>query len=318
MHHSATISVSSCLTLSELPANGPLLPLTKSWAQMIPVEAGPVPRLTFKIDVEKAASLRLELRSSDRPGNFTPDVTLGSQTVDLTPGDNQALVADFDVSVPEAQYLFYCLMQNPKIKIHCSEQRLTGVLSVTNGQNPAVSNYGKQEVTQDLGVESFEFWYPERRPAGQNLAFQVEPPLGLFAPENLLNGWGRPTTRPNSWVADFNDPKPTLTLEWDQPQSIAQICLAFDTDFDHPMESVQFGHPEGPMPFCVKHYRIIDAEGTLLAEEHNNHQSRNWITFGTPVTSKSLVLEILESYGDVPAALFEVSCYAERQDILLN
>ncbi|MCP4405941.1 MAG: FAD-binding dehydrogenase, partial [bacterium] len=314
--HSAVTSASSRLRLSELPADGPLLPLTKSWAQMLPVGIGPVPKLTFTINVEKATTLQLELRSSDRPSNFTPDVTLGNKAIELAPGENQALVADFDISVAEPRYLFFCLMQNPGVVVHCSEQRVTGVLSVSNGQNPAVSNYGKQEVEQDLGVESFEFWCPERRPAGQNLAFTVEPALDLFGPDNLFNGRGRPTFGPNAWVADVNDTRPILYLEWKKPQTISQMCLTFDTDFDHPMESVQYGHPEGPMPFCVKQYRITNAEGTILAEERNNHQSRNWITFEAPVTTTNLAVEILESHGDVPAALFEVACYAERKDLI--
>jgi len=33
---------------------------------------------------------------------------------------------------------------------------------------------------------------------------------------------------------------------------INRIILNFDTDFDHPMESVQMGHPENRVPFCVK------------------------------------------------------------------
>ena len=314
--HTAQLNVSSHLRLSELPADGPLLPLTKSWAQMLPVSKGPVPKVTFTVNVAKATILQVELRSSERSTNYTPDVILGSNAIELAPGENQTIVMDFDLSVDEPRYLFYCLMQDPDISVHSSEQRLTGILSVSNGQNPAVSNYGKQEVTQDLGIGSFEFWCPERRPAGQNLSCTVEPAIDLFGPENLLNGWGRPTFGPNAWVVDVDDPRPTLTLKWDAPQSIAQICLAFDTDFDHAMESVQYGHPEGPMPFCVKHYRIRDAEGTILAEERDNHQSRNWITFETPVTSKSLVIEILESHGSVPAALFEVACYAERQDLI--
>jgi hypothetical protein len=82
------------------------------------------------------------------------------------------------------------------------------------------------------------------------------------------------------------------------------------------MESVQYGHPEAAMPFCVKHYRVKDAAGNIVAECRDNHQSRNWITFDAPMSTERLTIEVLESHGRVPAALFEVACYAEPQDII--
>ena len=236
----------------------------------------------------------------------------------MEPGTDQKILADFDVVIDEPRYVFFCLKQNPVVSVRCSEQRLTGILAVSNGQNPAVSNYGKQAPEQDIGVESFEFWCPERRPVGQNLALTIEPPLDLFTPQNVINGWARPTSAPNAWVAAFDDPLPTISLEWDQPQTIAQLCLVFDTDFDHPMESVQYGHPETAMPFCVKHYRIKDATGNIVAESKDNHQSRNWITFDAPMNTKRLTIEVLDSHAMVPAALFELACYAEREDLLKN
>ena len=77
--HTAQITASSHLQLAELPANGPLLPLSKSWAQMLPVNAGQVPTVTLTVDVTEATILCLELRSSDRPTNHTPDVILAKK-----------------------------------------------------------------------------------------------------------------------------------------------------------------------------------------------------------------------------------------------
>lgn len=312
----AKIQASSTLQLTHLPDNGPLLSLSKSWAQMLPVQAGAVPTVTLMVDVSEATDLRLELRTSDRPTNYTSDVLLAAKSFELAAGPNQSIVADFKVELDEARYLFLCVMQNPAASVHCSAQRLTGILSIANGQNPAVSNYGRQEPQAGIGVETFEFWCPERRPDGQNFAFILDPPLTCFGPENVFNGWQRPTSAPNAWVAAFDDAQPTLSLEWDQSQTITQIYLGFDTDFDHPMESVQWGHPEAAMPFCVKHYRIKDGDGNVLAERDQNYQTRNWLTFDTPITTERLFIEILESHGDVPAAIFEVACYAERCDLI--
>src|SRR5690606_2673929 len=112
-----------------------------------------------------------------------------------------------------------------------SDRRITGVLSVFNHINEAVSNFGKQTPPEDIGVDEFEFWCPQRRPEGQNIAMNIEPGLRCFSPDNLVNGVDRPTTQTNAWVADFQDTDPWIRLEWEAAQGIQKIDLYFDTDF---------------------------------------------------------------------------------------
>jgi hypothetical protein len=37
---------------------------------------------------------------------------------------------------------------------------MTGILSLFNTVNKAVSNFGRQNAPDDIGVDSFEFWVP--------------------------------------------------------------------------------------------------------------------------------------------------------------
>lgn len=133
----------------------------------------------------------------------------------------------------------------------------------------------------------------------------------MFAPENVVNGVARPTEQPNAWIADPSDPHPRLTLAWDHPQPIKRIELSFDTDFDHPMESVLMGHPERVMPYCVRQFRILDDKGTELARCADNHQTRRSIRLSSPVLTSALHIELQAPARTVPAALMEVRCYAE-------
>ena len=306
----AQLSASSTFTLAALPADGHMVRLDNSWAQMLPVQPGPMPDVSFLLEVAEPTTLHVELRTSDRPDNFTPDVVLGALSFDLPTGPHQLLTAHFDATIDAARYVFVCLLKNPAVAAYTSPQRLTGVLSVSNTQQLAVSNYGAQQPTQDIGVESFEFWVPLRRPNGHNLAVTVNPPLAAFASTNAVNGWARPTNGPNAWVATPNDPIPTLILDWDQPQTIRRIDLVFDTDFDHPMESVLMGHPENVMPFCVKRYRILDGDGREIAGCEDNHQTLRHINLDAPVSTARLHIEFLETHGGAPAALLAVRCYA--------
>ncbi len=306
----ANITASSSLQVSTLPSNGPVLPLEHSWAQLLPMQPGAMPKVTFTLDVEQATSLQFELRTSDRPENYTPDVILDRQLIELEPGKGQQVSIEFDAAIDEERYVFVCLMRNPAVAVYTTEWRITGLLTVSNKQNPAVSNRGIQQPEHDIGVEAFEFWIPVRRPKGHNLALSIDPPLVAFEAVNVTNGWARPTAGANAWVAALDDLQPRLTLTWNQPQSIQRIELIFDTDFDHAMESALMGHPEHVMPFCVKQYTIRDAQNNVLAHELDNHQTRNVIVLDQPITTSCLYIELDETHGNVPAAVFDVRCYS--------
>ncbi|NLS79592.1 MAG: FAD-dependent oxidoreductase [Chloroflexi bacterium] len=297
----AAITASSCFRLRELPPNGPVVPLSQSWAQMLPLAAGRVPRMAVWVDVARSTALCVELRTSDRADNYTPDVVLDRREISLGAGTCQRVDLDWGGSVAEARYVFLCLLQNPDVSVRCAEQRVTGLLSVRHIRTQAPG--------ADIGVETLEFWPPERRPGGHNLAVAVEPALDAWRPENVINGWQRPTNAPNAWAADLCDPLPALTVTWDAPQSIGRIVLAFDTDWDHPMETIGLPHPESVMPFCVRHYRLRDDGGQIIAECMDNHQTRKEIALATPVHLTRLTVELLEGHGLIPAALFELRCY---------
>jgi hypothetical protein len=298
----AAIAASSRLKLEKLPADGPPRPLQRSWAQMLPGRPGPAPTFTFTVDVEDQTTLHVQLRTSSMPNNHTPDVIIATKGIDLAAGKNQQFRINFDVSLTDDRYMFACLMANDLVAVHTTTKRITGILSVV---------YGRQQTPPaDAGLDTFEVWTPLRRPAGQNLAVTVDPPIDAFGPDNVVTGLTRPTRAPNAWVADAEDATPTLNFQWSQPQTLKRIELAFDTDFDHPLESVFRDHSENTIPFCVRHYRVLAADGTVLHECKENHQTRNTIELGKQVTTDRLIVELLATHGGTPPSLFELRCYA--------
>jgi hypothetical protein len=303
----AVISASSSFVLDRLAPGESKIDLGSSRAVLLPLRDGPVPTVTFFVEASESTTLETELRVAAKPGNFTPDVTLAKQSFQLAAGAH-GVPLDFGLTLDRPQYAFFCLLRNPAVSVMQSEQRVTGVLSLSQSMNAAVAKGARQEPPEGIGIGSFEFWLPSRRPGGKNLAIALESPVTPFSPESVANGMGRPVATPNAWVADPNDPLPTLMLSWAEPQSIARIDLAFDTDFDHPLESVLMGHPEREIPFCVKRYRIAGDCGMTLFESGENHQSRNTIRLEAAVRTRTLRIEVVETRG-LPAALFEVRCY---------
>lgn len=301
----AKLTASSNLQLSTIPFDGKWYALNYPIAQMLPV----VPHVNYHVEVEVEAEdtceLKVELRYAEKPYNYTPDTTIETQTFQLKKGVQQVSIA-FKNSVPHAQYAFISFFGNETIKIRTSEKRYTGILSVLKKYNKAVNNNGKQVPPPNSGIDSFEFWCPVRRPEGHNIAMHISPAIEQFAVENLLNGFVRPTTQPNAWVADLNDEKPSLEISWDEAKTINSILLHFDSDFDHALESVQMGHPEQRIPFCIENFSLYDDENKLIAEVKGNYQTIRAIQLDKPITSKRITLQLEKADKHIPCSLFQI------------
>jgi hypothetical protein len=260
------------------------------------------PKVTLTVRAKKDSSVTLELRQSSKPDNHLPDQKLVTKAFSLRAGVEADIALDEPVKVDVARYLSWCLLKNPDVEVRTSEFRVTGVLEMRH--------HSDQKPAHDIGVETFEIWSAERRPGGRNFACRIEPPIDLFGPANALTGVMRPTRSPNAWVAAATDKLPVLTLTWNHPVTFSRIELDFDTDFDHPLESVLMGHPERAVPFCVKRYRLLDGKDAVIHDSSENHQTHNIIRLSSPLTTSVLKLALLESWGPVPASLFAIRCYA--------
>ncbi|WP_017446898.1 FAD-dependent oxidoreductase [Gayadomonas joobiniege] len=301
----AQVTASSSLTLSKLPANGPWLSLKQAVAQLLPLPGGEVGEISVDVNALAESEMQVEFRVSEKAQNYTPDVILKCLKLDLKKGKQQ-IKLDFSDVVTEQQYVFVCFLQNPQIEIKTSEQRITGLMSVFNKVHKAVSNQGKQIPPANSGIESFEFWTPERRPLGHNIAFTMTPEKPIFSVDNLANGHMRPWLGSNAWVADLADEAPSLSFVWKTAQTLKGVQLYFDADADHALETVLMEHPETKMPFTVTDYRILTGAGELLAQVTGNYQSLNRIYFEQPVTTDKLVIQVNHPDSQVPASLFDV------------
>lgn len=304
----ARITASSELSLATIPFDGKWKPLRFSAAQLLPLQKNTA--YTFKVSVKANASTMLtaQFRKSSKAFNYTPDVILEEMQIELVKGEH-LITLPFKATLEEDQYAFVCLMENEAIDIKTAQTRITGITSVFNSHNAAVSNFGKQEPPQGIGVDAFEFWIPERRPEGQNIAMDISPAIDSFKADNLRNGFVRPYLQSNAYVADLNVESTTIDIYWDEAQEIKKIVLFFDTDYDHPMESSLRGHPEDIMPFCVNNYQIINCGTTLLYEVKDNHQTINHFELDEPILTKHLQLILNQPSQHVPSALFEVQCF---------
>ncbi|MEM1011245.1 MAG: FAD-dependent oxidoreductase, partial [Planctomycetota bacterium] len=310
----ATLSTSSSFKLGGLPASDDWLKVEDPQAMLLPLKAGAMPSVAIEARAAKSTEMRAELRVCSRPGSFTPDTTLEQITVPVAAGDGGAVTLSFESQLPRDAHVFVCVFPADGLELRLSDRRVTGVMRVQCRPNKAVSA-GAQTDMEHLGVDAFDFWCPERRPGGQNLAMRLDPPVAGFSKDELTTGVFRPCDRSNAWVADPSDARPTLLVEWSEHQTIRRVDLHFDTDFDNPLESVLLGHHDSISPFVVRQFRLvgIDADGNehTLGEADDNSASHVILLPDVAVDLRQLRLELTHPSTDVPAALFGIRCYAD-------
>jgi FAD dependent oxidoreductase len=300
----ATVTASSRLQLGEIPAGGDWLKLDSGWAMLLPLTEGACPVFGFEVSAETTATLNVELRRAAKPGNFTPDELIDTVVLEIPAGESRAEVR-FTKAITREAYHFVKLAENPAVRVRLSDQRVTGILAVTSACNKQVATSNLQSPPPGIGVDTFEFWLPKRRPAGHNLAMTIAPPLDGFEPENIIGGASRPIDSVNAWVADPADPKPELTLTWNGPVAIGRVIIDFDPDWDHAMESVLMTHPEEIVPFLVRDFDLLDGEGNVLLEIRGHRSARlDHLFIEKPNTSR-ITLRIHATHG-APAAIFRV------------
>ncbi|MEJ5961436.1 FAD-dependent oxidoreductase [Pedobacter immunditicola] len=299
-----SVSASSTLKLSKIPPDGGWLHLTIAEAQLLPLTTA---RYTFKIKIKATTdtTLKAELRCSVKKTNYTPEQSIQLLEIPVKAME-QEIELIFTEAFPVTAYGFLILHKNDAIQIKLSNFLYTGITTVCNGKNKAVSNNGSQQVSPVTGVESFEFWIPRRRPDGHNIGMEIYPALEPYQAAHVQNGYTRPFLSSNAWAADPNDPAPMLTFKWDKPQTIQTITLYFDTDFDHALESSLYGHPESVIPFCIREYTIFDKSNSIIYSLEGNHQTINKIVLDRPLETDVLYLQVKHPANHVPAAIYEV------------
>ena len=312
----ASISASSELTLGVMKESGEWLTLDTSLAQMLPLSANQL--YTFKVILKSSSETKITLilKTTSRIYHFSPDVDLEKKTFQLSEGI-QEVVFHSSSKIPRDSYVFLCFMKNDEVEIKLSEERFTGIMTVRQKVNRDVSNYGRQEPPHDIGVESFDFWTPEKYPGGQNIHLTITPPIQNFQASNVQSTEVRPTPNgsSNAWLADLTEEQPSLKMRWNNDQTFHRLRLFFDCDFDNSLPSVLVTHPYSEIPYVVQEYRIYDGNENLVYERRSNYQAVNDVIFDKPIITDELRVVFKRKSEHIPVSLFKISAYSNKLNV---
>lgn len=226
--------------------------------------------------------------------------------------DDDEVTIHFSAELTDDAYIFICLQANPAVEVAETEAIVTGVTTVVHRHDSKVAKSAVQCPPENSGVDAFEFWTPERRPKGRNLAISVDLTAQSFAATQVVNGLQRPGNSANAWVASLNDPNPTLSLRWPTARRVGRIELLFDPDWDQPLENIVMRSSERVMPTIVRSFRVRGSCGAILADFRDNHQAIWAIDLPAAVVTDRLDIEVDHPSAEIPAALFEVRCYDSK------
>ncbi|WP_437202167.1 FAD-dependent oxidoreductase [Planctomicrobium sp. SH664] len=241
-------------------------------------------------------------------GTASSTIAVASRSTAIVddPKAGDVIEVDFGIQMENETYVTVCLFGTPEIKVALSDLRVSGILSLSHRANSKVATQAVQRPPADSGLDELEFWLPERRPKGKNLALQFDPPLNLFDARRLAYGAERPTTSANCWAAEIDDLRPWVEFAWPREQSIGSATICLDNDFDHPLESVLMGNPEPVMPFCLPEITATTADGRVLARATENHLTRVTFRWDPPVCTRGLRFQFARNDSGAPAAVFRI------------
>jgi hypothetical protein len=138
---------------------------------------------------------------------------------------------------------------------------------------------------------------------------------------NLLSGQVRdiPKGARHHWAATLPPAGAYVDLAWDQPQTISQAQITFDSGFQRELtltssDAINRGIVRGPQPETVRDFKLLYRESEagewkLVSHQRGNHQRLARLRF-QPVRAQAMRLHIESTHGDEVARVFEIRFYS--------
>ena len=271
----ATVSASSSLAQVRLESPDGAYPLAASFLHMFPV-SGALEQIDLLADCSAPTTLAYELLAGDDRGNYFPGRSLYRGEIAVPAGPAQWLPLPAPLQWDQPGWVFLRLEATPELTLRTTSEKLVGVNSFSPGPQVLLSE----------GARPYDF-YNQYSPwvrlndiwttRHQSACFRLSPASESYAPAQVVNGYARPCHAPNLWISeetDFSTPE-WLELSWEEPVTLREVRLTFDTDLDYFLRAIRAATPFRHFRECVRDYRLElhAADGWQeVARVTDNHQ----------------------------------------------
>ena len=246
--------------------------------------------LSLFIKSNKDTNLKIDVYLSSRPENYRP---VNKHTeLNIKTGKTSGEWIDLSLDLSNNENNIICILkENPDIDIASTSVPCTGTGAW----------YGVE-------TNSPMDFYPCFKIKGNTEM--------LYHHSNITNGYNRVYGLPNLWVSKpVKNETQWVTLDFGREIEINEIVLFFNPDFNREFYNIVPDYHRrgiGGMPQeLIKAYRIHSFNGTggkVIHEEKQNWRRHVQLKF-KPFMSSSLKIEVLDTWGNDHAEIFEVRVY---------
>jgi hypothetical protein len=231
-------------------AGAPRLDLADDIGLVVPVDPD-FDGLDVVVQSEHGGRLAAEVWSTGRPQNAVP-VTLEGAAAAEVPAGLAWVHVPLAWHPPEPANAVIVLKAAPGLALPLAQNVPPGVLTLVRGAPTVDPNV--QIADGDLVVQ-----WPAHPARGTCPVFALAGVTRAYAPDKAVGGYRRPYGGPQMWVSGppHADPRPSLTLTWAEPVTVAEVDLVFDDDVDHDLSNLHHHRTAWRVPpTLVRDYRV--------------------------------------------------------------
>ncbi|MCU6711589.1 FAD-dependent oxidoreductase [Paenibacillus sp. J5C_2022] len=151
---------------------------------------------------------------------------------------------------------------------------------------------------------------------GEMMGFRIRPSQKCYGAEHVNNGVTRPYKYTNLWRSDPREPLPQhIQLTWRKPLRLKRVELTMPGSLlrDYRQYPELYRDPQCPKDISVQANQ--DGEWREVGRIANNYQRKRAVVLDEAVETDALRIVVLATNGDPSAALYEVRCYDEEEEL---
>ena len=205
--------------------------LERDYCFAIAADSNRIESLKIKIKSGNETVMKYKLFTGIHPETYLPESLEKECEIKVDRDFNDWIALPVGIPVGGDGKIYIVFGENKDIEIAIGKNRTMGAVTMRmhTKDNHEKKNHDSVPLNEEkTGYTHCDHHYEKQR----NILFKdIVPEQGVFAPENVLNGYTRPYKTQNLWLADMDKPQ-TITVVPENPTDISVLKITFDDCLD--------------------------------------------------------------------------------------